>query len=175
MGKMAVDGKPKRERTPKQALNALMRQCARAERSSGDALRLMRGWGISEGDMQQILKQLISERYIDDRRYAAAFVRDKINLSTWGSRKIAIALSRKGIDSQIIRDTLAEYDEIDDEGRLEGLLRKKMARTKASSLFDLRAKLMRYAASQGYKFDVISSCIAKITQNAESEDEDSFM
>jgi regulatory protein len=175
MGKVAVEGRAKRERTPKQALEALMRQCARAERSSGDALRLMRGWGIGEGDMQQILQRLISERYIDDRRYAAAFVRDKINLSTWGSRKIAVALSRKGVESQIIKEALAEYDAIDDEGRLEALLRKKMARTKASSPFDLRAKLMRYAASQGYKFDVISSCIAKLTQNAGGEDDEAFM
>lgn len=172
MGKVAVGDKPKRERTPKQALDALMRLCARAERSSGDALRLMRGWGIRESDMQQIVKRLIEERFIDDRRYAAAFVRDKINLSTWGARKIAYTLSRKGVDSQIIRETLAEYDAVESEERLEALLRKKMLRTKYSSIFDLRGKLTRYASSQGYKFDTICRSVEKITKELGGDDAD---
>ena len=39
----------KRDKTPDEALAALMRLCARAEKSEGDARRLMRGWGVAEG------------------------------------------------------------------------------------------------------------------------------
>ena len=38
----------KRAKTPEQALAALMRLCARAEKSQDDARRLMRGWGLAE-------------------------------------------------------------------------------------------------------------------------------
>lgn len=175
MGEMAVNRKPKRQRTPQEALNALMRLAARSERSSGDALRLMRGWGIAKDDMQKILQRLIADRYIDDRRYAAAFVRDKINLSKWGHRKIASALKAKGVAADIVAEALAEYGEIDVEGRLVELLRKKMAHVKYSSLYDLRAKLMRYAASQGYNFETISSCIATVTKDIDNGDDESFM
>ncbi|MEG1612521.1 MAG: RecX family transcriptional regulator, partial [Alistipes sp.] len=41
-----VKPKERRPKTPEQALTSLMRLCARAEKSSGDALRLMRTWGV---------------------------------------------------------------------------------------------------------------------------------
>ena len=47
-----------------------MRYAARAERSSGDALRLMRRWGIGEVDRRQILEKLQRQHFIDDERFA---------------------------------------------------------------------------------------------------------
>ena len=54
-----------------------MRLCARAEKSEGDARRLMRGWGVAEKDAEQVLGRLVRDRFIDDSRYAEAFVREK--------------------------------------------------------------------------------------------------
>ena len=61
-----------RTKTPEQALAALMRLCARAEKSEGDARRLMRGWGVAEKDAEQVLGRLVRDRFIDDSRYAEA-------------------------------------------------------------------------------------------------------
>ena len=74
----------KRDKTPDEALAALMRLCARAEKSEGDARRLMRGWGVAEKDAEQVLGRLVRDRFIDDSRYAEAFVREKLRLSGWG-------------------------------------------------------------------------------------------
>jgi regulatory protein len=38
----------KRPKSAEQALSSLMRLCARAERSSGDALRLMARWEVAQ-------------------------------------------------------------------------------------------------------------------------------
>ena len=51
-----------RTKTPEQALAALMRLCARAEKSEGDARRLMRGWGVAEKDPEQVLGDPAQER-----------------------------------------------------------------------------------------------------------------
>ena len=48
----------KRAKTPEQALAALMRLCARAEKSQDDARRLMRGWGLAEREGEQVLARL---------------------------------------------------------------------------------------------------------------------
>ena len=58
-----------------------MRLCARAEKSQEDARRLMRGWGVAEKDAEQVLGRLVRDRFIDDSRYAEAFVREKLRLS----------------------------------------------------------------------------------------------
>ena len=47
----------KRDKTPDEALAALMRLCARAEKSEGDARRLMRGWGVAEKDAAAMVRE----------------------------------------------------------------------------------------------------------------------
>jgi SOS response regulatory protein OraA/RecX len=96
--------KIKRDKTPEQAYAALIRLCARSEKSSGDALRLMQRWGVKPSARQGVLQKLLADRFIDDNRYAEAFVRDKIRLSGWGARKIRTSLRLKGIAAAIKKE-----------------------------------------------------------------------
>ena len=99
----------KKFKTPEQALAALMRLCARAEKSQEDARRLMRGWGLAERDAEGVLAKLVRDRFIDDARYAGAFVREKLRLSGWGGYKIRTALQRKRIDRALIEPTARRW------------------------------------------------------------------
>lgn len=159
-----MEPKVKRTKTAEQALRSLMNLCARSEKCSGDALRLMRGWGVSDADAQKVLQRLVSERFIDDSRYAAAFVREKINLSGWGAYKITTALKRKGIEGATIAAVMSENGDVDMSERLMQLLERKVRTTKAKDSTDLRAKLFRYAAGQGYDFATIKGCVERIVK-----------
>ena len=141
-----------------------MNMAARAERSSGDALRLMKRWGVDDNDAQRVLQRLIAERFIDDSRYAAAFVREKINLSGWGSYKIVAALRRKGVDNRIIENALSQYGSVDMEERLQGLLEKKIKTVKYRDTSDLRAKLFRFAASRGYDYSTAMQAVDRVVK-----------
>lgn len=57
-----------RQRSAGEALSALMRLCSRAERSSGDAMRLMRQWGVAENEREGVLRRLVEMKFIDDSR-----------------------------------------------------------------------------------------------------------
>ena len=162
-----MEQKVKRTKTPEQALASLMNLAAKSEKCSADALRLMRGWGVAEGDAQRVLQRLISERFIDDSRYAAAFVREKINLSGWGAYKIAAALRRKGIDGATIAAAMAENGDVDMSDRLMQLLERKVRIAKAKNSSDLRAKLFRYAAGQGDDFSTIKRCVERVVKGEE--------
>lgn len=168
--------KPKRQKTPQQALSSLMRQCARAERSSGDALRLMRNWEIEPEKQQEILQRLIRDRFIDDRRYAEAFVREKTSLSVWGEYKIRAALKRKGIAESIINEVMRSSDSLQDTSRLEERLRSKIRTTKYKTTYELKTKLIRYALSLGFSMDCVMDVVERVTQTiANSEEcEDTF-
>ena len=151
-----------RERKPKsaeQALAALMRLCARSEMSSGDALRLMRTWEVAEGARQSVLQKLIDQRFIDDRRYAEAYTREKSSLAGWGKRKIALQLRQKGVSRDIVDEVLASLNTDEQSERLADKLRRKMRSTKASNQYELRGKLLRYALSLGYDYDMATSVI----------------
>lgn len=141
--------KQKRTKTPEQALAALMRLCARAEKSAGDARRLMTGWGVDPAAQEAVLQKLTDQRFIDDERYAAAFVREKTSLNGWGSYKIRAALQRKRIGRAIIDRALASIDREAGDERLGTLLQRKLRTVKAATPYELRTKLMRYGLSLG--------------------------
>lgn len=161
-------GRTKRTKTAEQALQSLMRECARSERSSGDALRLMKRWGVSDEDAQKVLARLLSERFIDDRRYAEAFVRDKLNLSGWGAYKIKSALRAKGVSKEIIDEVAAQMIETADMcERLEEIMVRRLRTLKYSSPYDAKTKLIRFAASRGFDLDQAIECATKITRAEE--------
>lgn len=156
-----INQKP-RERKPKsaqQALQSLMRLCARSEKSSGDALRLMQQWQVPHTERQGVLERLVKERFIDDGRYAEAYVREKSRLSGWGARKIAMQLRQKGVSQAIIDDALRQLDSNVELPRLVDKLRRKIRTTKYTSDYELRGKLMRYALSLGFDYDIVQRAV----------------
>ena len=155
----------KRDKTPQQALQSLMRMCARSEHSSGDALRLMRTWGVPEAEQRAVLDKLLADRYIDNRRYAEAYTREKSQLSGWGERKIAMQLRLKGVERETISAVLAEL--MDDDAKQERLrekLQRKLRSTKAANDYELRGKLLRYALGLGYDYDMVADAIDEVVR-----------
>lgn len=159
-----------RTKTPEQALTALMRMAARAERSSGDALRLMQRWGVEPAERQRVLGKLIEMKFIDDSRYAAAFVRDKLRFSGWGAYKIKAALRTKGIAAEIIDEAItAETDSNRMSDRLVAMLERKARNVKYTTRYELKNKLMRYGASLGYDFETVADAVARTIKNTNDE------
>lgn len=145
-----------------EALQSLMRLCARGERSTGDAMRLMRTWGVPEGERQAVVDRLVAQRFIDNGRYAELYVREKSRLSGWGARKIAMQLRTKGVEKEVIAEALATIDRDEQSDRLAEKLRRKMRTTKAQSDYEMRGKLLRYALGLGYDYDDASTALDKI-------------
>ena len=161
----------KKVKTPEQALAALMRLCARAEKSQEDARRLMRGWGLAERDAKGVLAKLVRDRFIDDARYAGAFVREKLRLSGWGEYKIRTALQRKRIDRALIDAALAEADRPAMGERLRRQLERKARTAKYTTQYELKTKLIRYGLSLGYDYETVLDSAAALVTDTETCDE----
>ena len=162
----------KRTKTPQQALQSLMRLCARSEHSSGDALRLMKRWGVADDSARQVLAQLQREKFIDDARFAEAFVRDKLNLSGWGAYKIKISLRAKGVSREIIEEVVAPMIEATDMSeRLETIMQRKLRTLKYSSPYDAKSKLIRFAASRGYDMEQAIECASKLINDIDDTEQ----
>lgn len=161
----------KKVKTPEQALAALMRLCARAEKSQEDARRLMRGWGLAERDAKGVLAKLVRDRFIDDARYAGAFVREKLRLSGWGEYKIRTALQRKRIDRALIDAALAEADRSGMDERLRRQLERKARTAKYTTQYELKTKLIRYGLSLGYDYETVVEDASGLVTDTETCDE----
>ena len=162
----------KRTKTSDEALASLQRLCARAERSSGDAMRLMARWGVDSGKRTEVLQKLLRDRFIDDRRYAEAFIREKTSLSAWGEYKIRAALRRKGISDEIINHALQEINPEANIGRLTERLARKVRSIKYKSAYDLKTKLLRYGLSLGFQMEQVLDCVEQVMLSISVKDDD---
>ncbi len=153
-------------KTAQQALQSLMRLCAKAEKSSGDAMRLMYKWRVSEQDKAWVMEKLITQKFIDDRRYCEAFVREKLNLSGWGAYKISSALKAKGINNQLISEALENLDQDKMRERLrDKLIKKSRSLSSSSDDYTVRSKIIRYGLSLGYSYDMVMSVSDELGEN----------
>ena len=154
-------------KTEQEAYLTLAALCAQAEHCQWEMLEKMRRWEVPEEAQARVMQRLVKERYVDDGRYAQAFVKDKIRYNKWGRRKVDQALWQKHIDEDIRKHVLDEVDDDEYLSVLRPLLKQKRKSTKANSDYELNQKLMRFALGRGFTFDIIRQCI-----DVEEEPED---
>jgi regulatory protein len=133
--------------------------CAQAEHCQHEMLEKMRRWELPEEEQARVMQRLVSERYVDDERYARAFVKDKVRYNKWGRRKVEQALWQKHIDDDIRQRVLDEVDDSEYLAVLKPLLQQKRRSTKAANDYELNQKLVRFAVSRGFTFDIIRQCL----------------
>ena len=135
--------------------------CSRREYCRKDVLKkVMTALDGDAAKAEEVVGKLVEERYVDDRRYAAAFARDKASIAGWGTAKIRYMLAAKGVDREIIASALEEVDVSRADARLE-----KLMENKARSLKDdpqRRMKLIRFGVGRGYGYEEVSSMIDRI-------------
>ena len=149
----------KKEMTEQEAYLQLAALCAQAEHCEQEMRDKMKRWELDETAQNHIIDRLTKERYIDNERYARAFVKDKIRYNKWGRRKVQQALWMKRIDADIQQRVLDEIDEKEYLDVLRPLLKQKRRSTKAADEYELNQKLVRFALSRGFTFDVIRQCL----------------
>jgi regulatory protein len=149
----------KKEMTEQEAYLQLAALCAQAEHCQQEMRDKMRRWELDETVQNRIIDRLIKERYVDDERYARAFVKDKIRYNKWGRRKVQQALWMKRIDADIQQRVLDEIDEKEYLDVLRPLLKQKRKSIKAESDYELNQKLVRFALGRGFDFDIIRQCL----------------
>ena len=151
-----------------EAYLTLAAMCAQAEHCQYEMVEKMRRWEVSEEAQARVMQRLVAERYVDDERFARAFVKDKIRYNKWGRRKVEQALWAKHIDENIRQRVLDEVNDEEYISVLRPLLKQKRKSTKANSDYELNGKLIRFAMSRGFTMDIIRQCM-------EVEDEDAFV
>lgn len=142
-------------------LNNLRRQCSRREYCESDVLK--KAEKALDGDRQEamkILAVLVEEKYVDDRRYAEAYARDKAAIAGWGTVKIRYMLSAKGVSRDIISQALEEIDVRKADDRLKKLLENKYRTLKDDPQWKM--KLLRFALGRGYSYDEVSEVLKSL-------------
>ncbi len=148
--------------TPPEALHRAAALCSSAEHCTADIREKLARWGVTEADSRTIIDRLVQERFIDEQRYAVAFVKDKFRFSGWGRIKMRYALQQKHIDGSDIGHALATFDEEQYNDRLLELLQAKSRSIRDDDPEARRAKLFRFATSRGFESALIFNALKQV-------------
>lgn len=163
------------------ALQRAMRLCARMERSSGQMRNYLQMFGNSSGrsvqagemlsqeEIESIMEELRRGQFIDDHRFAVAYIKDKRNFAKWGAYKIRQGLNSAGVVGEVMDDA---FRELEDEGilnREENDLKELLAsrcRSIAGGVAGkerlVASRLLRFALSRGYSYGAVMAELGEL-------------
>lgn len=159
-----------KQKTEQEAYLQLAAVCAQSEHCEQEMRDKMKRWEIDADAQDRVIDRLVKERYIDNERYARAFVKDKIRYNKWGRRKVQQALWMKRISDDIQQQVLDEIDEKEYLNVLVPLLKQKRRTIKANNDYELNQKLVRFALSRGFDFGIIRQCLT-VDEDMDYDDE----
>ncbi len=150
--------------TYEQILNKAMKYCARYESSEWQVLNKMMQWGSLPSDRERKIKILKEQSFVDDVRFADAFVKDKLKFKGWGKKKIQVHLQAKGVSKSIILSALNNLDDVEYVQKAIDLAKRKLELLKTKKdASSKEAKLFRYLLQKGFGVEVVYQCLEQLT------------
>jgi regulatory protein len=112
--------------TEQRALELAYRYLNRRERTVSEVRRHLETRGCRPDEVRTAIEQLQADRFLDDARYARMFAEDKRTLEHWGSERIERALLQRGIDRDLVAETMGEDEDGGDLQRALALLEQRV-------------------------------------------------
>jgi regulatory protein len=129
--------------------------CAYQERSQQEVRSKLYDWGLWPNEVEEVISELIENNFLNEERFARAYVSGKFNIKHWGKIKIKQGLKLKKITDKMIAIALntIDYDEY-----LQTILNtaeKKLPLIKEKDVYKRKYKLTTYLMSKGFENDLI--------------------
>jgi len=154
--------KMKKEYSLDELMHKAASYCSISEHCVSEVEDKLTAWGIIDADKHKIIDRLISEDFINEKRYCAYFVKDKFRFNKWGKIKISFALKGKRLDKNLIQEAINIIDDGEYEEMLASLLKTKLVGLKYEFEYEKQGKLYRFAQSRGFENNVIERALRNI-------------
>ena len=137
----------------------LQRYCVYQDRCHKDVVDKMKLMKIPYSLHDNVLVELIKDDFLNEERFAIAYVRGKFIYKKWGRNKIRMELKRRKISDYCIKKGFEEIDGNKYEEVLLGLLQKKIDSLKAIKGYQKNYKAAQFVMNKGYEGDLVWSLI----------------
>ena len=150
--------------TEQEAYQRLSALCAMSEQCCHDVMKKMKRWEVTDDMAERIVARLVKEKFIDEERFARAFVKDKFRYNHWGRVRIEQELKMRKIAPKHIEMGLEELKEEDSLGALREMIQKKLHTVKGKNEYEIRGKLIRFALGRGFAMDDIMKIVGGLDE-----------
>ena len=129
--------------------------CAYQERCHQEVSSKLKSWGLIPDAIDMLLGELMQHNFLNEERYAKAFVRGKFSIKKWGKIKIINQLKFKGISEYNIKSSLKEIDSNEYLTTLQAIAEKKIPLIKESNSYKKSSKLATFLISKGFESELV--------------------
>jgi regulatory protein len=129
--------------------------CAFQERSHQEVRDKLYSYSLSTNEVEELISTLIENNFLNEERFANAYVRGKFNLKGWGKLKIKQGLKFKKVSPKLIENALKQLDPEEYLSKLKFIIEKKQAVLTEKDDYKRRNKLLQYALGKGFEKDLI--------------------
>ncbi|OGL30490.1 hypothetical protein A3F37_01290 [Candidatus Saccharibacteria bacterium RIFCSPHIGHO2_12_FULL_41_12] len=137
------------------AYDRSLNMISRRPRSIWEMKQYLKQKDYSEDVIEEVLNKLSNRKYIDDQKFAEAWVRDRRLLKKTSKRRLQQELRAKRVSDEIIQKVLLD-DETDEHEVLKQLIEKKRSQTR----YQDDQKLIQYLIRQGFNYSDIKGLIS---------------
>ena len=147
--------------TVKEATERIQSYCAMQDRCQWEVERKMKEWGVSEIIIENILTDLILDKFVDEQRFSESFCRGKFRINKWGKVKIENELKIKNISKNCIDKGLLQIENKEYMKVLKDLYIKKRNSLKDTNQFIRKGKIAKHLQQKGFESKLIWELINK--------------
>jgi len=142
----------------------LQQFCAYKERCHSEVRSKLIKMEVYGDRLENIMSQLIQDDFLNEERFARAYVRGKYRMNNWGKRKIQLNLKSKKVSEYCIKKGLEEIDSEEYYSNLLSILEKQIRQYSSKNLnaYQLKGKLFQFAAGKGYESEIISMALEDV-------------
>lgn len=157
-----MEGRQKKTNTSRTvALSKLQRYCAYQDRCHQEVRSKLLDLGVYGDELEEIMAQLITDRFLDEERFARSFTRGKFSVKQWGRLRITAELRLRKISDYCLRAALSEIDEQRYREHLQQLLARKASLEQLSATdISHRQRLFQFALRKGYEPELVQQALA---------------
>lgn len=138
--------------------------CAYRERSQKEVREKLESYGLIPEVVDELLMGLIQNNFVNEERYARAYVRGKFRIKKWGRNKIKQGLYFHKLSDYVLKKAFQEIDDEEYIKTLYQLKEKKLKLLKEKNPYLKNRKLAHWLISRGYESDLVWDAINEPTE-----------
>jgi regulatory protein len=133
--------------------------CAYQERSQQEVRDKLYDWGLHHDEVEEVITELILTNFLNEERFAMAYVSGKFNIKKWGKIKIKQGLKLKKVPEKMIIKALNTIDYDDYLQVILAAAEKKAPFITEKDPYKKKYKLVTYLMGKGFESNLISEVL----------------
>ena len=146
---------PKKTYTVEEALVKLQKYCSYQDRCHKEVAQKLKEMQMISQASEQIILKLIEGNFLNEERFAMAYVRGKFRIKKWGKRRLVSELKQRQISKYIINKAINQISEDNYKITFEVLAERKATSLLGKSKLEKKKKLADYLLYRGWESHLV--------------------